>query len=435
MDTHTKPLFSNILNLPISLEKLEYHYVFTTSSIALRQKSSGVCSKFKSHSLNMGSEHSEEQELLQGKDFVNKNLVIKTEPMDITFETLHVPKDPTERSPRTECIHTVIMQPVASEPGVSLNPFKCDFCGKQFRLASRLKVHAKIHSDTNTDRLSSGDDATRRHKTDKSRRSTKSRFKLKTQKDTKSLANNTNNNKTQTKPKVKLTNLTLKTHKDKKSRVNKTDKTQPTNLRNNKLTTDNGGKSKVNKRDNSKTQSIPNTKLTLNYKCNICKKEFATPAHLSRHTRVHTGIRPYTCEKCNKTFKDASVLTRHLRIHSNDRPYSCKECKKSFIQRKDLQHHVRSHRGDQPYQCETCNKWFSSASYLTVHKRTHTGIKPYVCPVCNAGFQASGTLARHQRSHSAEKQYKCSECPKAFTRSTNLKLHIQAHHGNSNIQA
>ena len=351
---------------------------------------------------------SSEQELLHGKNVFQKDLVMKTDPIDTTSEILSlVTKDDHSSS---DYIYNVMMQPVASGQK-NINSFKCEFCGKEFEIESRLKFHANTHSNTttgiaggrfsnhwsNSERLGTqAINATKKYQLSKN---VKSGVKMKQQVKIQ-VYKQDNVVRAPSKPDVKFKKYELHPQKDMESRVSKP--------------------------GNSKLQSKPKAKLTL--KCNFCDKLFASHAHLSRHTNVHTGIRPFKCDKCNKAFKDASVLIRHHRIHSNERPYCCEVCKKSFVQSKDLQHHLRSHRGEQPFQCETCNKCFSSASYLTVHKRTHTGLKPYKCPICNAGFQASGTLSRHKRSHSAEKQYKCSVCPKAFTRSTNLKLHTQAHH-------
>ncbi|XP_051543580.1 ras-responsive element-binding protein 1-like isoform X2 [Myxocyprinus asiaticus] len=53
--------------------------------------------------------------------------------------------------------------------------------------------------------------------------------------------------------------------------------------------------------------------------CNICNKRFWSLQDLTRHTRSHTGERPYKCQTCERTFTLKHSLVRHQRIHQKPR--------------------------------------------------------------------------------------------------------------------
>ncbi|XP_058506344.1 ras-responsive element-binding protein 1 isoform X3 [Solea solea] len=49
--------------------------------------------------------------------------------------------------------------------------------------------------------------------------------------------------------------------------------------------------------------------------CGICNKRFWSLQDLTRHTRSHTGERPYQCQTCERTFTLKHSLVRHQRVH------------------------------------------------------------------------------------------------------------------------
>ncbi|KAI6179678.1 Klumpfuss [Aphelenchoides besseyi] len=125
--------------------------------------------------------------------------------------------------------------------------------------------------------------------------------------------------------------------------------------------------------------SVPQTETS--FICEHCGQGFSMHDRLAKHIASRHRDR------------SASVNDESTKTHK------CTVCSRAFGRSDMLSRHLRLHTGVKPYSCQICGQVFSRSDHLSTHQRTHTGEKPYRCPVCNYSASRRDMISRHMRTH------------------------------------
>nr|XP_057920177.1 E3 SUMO-protein ligase EGR2a [Doryrhamphus excisus] len=93
----------------------------------------------------------------------------------------------------------------------------------------------------------------------------------------------------------------------------------------------------------------------------------------SRPSKTPVHQRPYACpaESCDRRFSRSDELSRHLRIHTGLKPFQCRVCLRAFSRSDHLTTHVRTHTGEKPFSCDTCGRRFARSDERRRHVKIH----------------------------------------------------------------
>ncbi|KFM66800.1 Zinc finger and SCAN domain-containing protein 5B, partial [Stegodyphus mimosarum] len=118
---------------------------------------------------------------------------------------------------------------------------------------------------------------------------------------------------------------------------------------------------------------------------------------------VTDNLWDHVCLVCNRVFSSNKAVIEHQKSgHKMEGilvQYRCSLCSYTSRWLHNIRRHSKIHTGEKPYSCEICGRKFSSSSSFKYHKVTNCGGRIFKCGICAQTFQHKDQLSVHYQHH------------------------------------
>lgn len=165
------------------------------------------------------------------------------------------------------------------------------------------------------------------------------------------------------------------------------------------------------------------------WNCNLCGKRFKFRSLLKNHMMIHEGVKPYQCNYCGKRFAWKSSLQIHSSfVHKHKTRFYCESCDRYFFYESQYKQHMSTCQWDVSFNCKYCDKQLKSRKTYELHLLKHEGTKQFICAYCEKAFYTKQVLLNHIKSHLERETKTCPVCNQQFTSEFRYNSHVQNHY-------